>query len=134
MSNTSFGKINLASLSSHKIMGFGQKDSKESIDCIVIPIEKNNLFLSKKGNVYLDLVIFERKEPLKNDEGGIEQTHFVKQSLPKDVRAAMSDDERKEQPILGNLNMFSGYTEKQAEPDNNIETPPEPADGEDLPF
>ncbi len=128
-----FGKINLAALSSHKIAKFAVKGSKETIECIVIPIEKNHLYKSEKGNVYLDIVAFKLKEPMRDEDGAVQQTHLVKQSLSKEIRAAMSDDDKRNQPIIGNLNIFEGgsYQEKEAVPDESISVP---ADGSDLPF
>ena len=118
-----FGKISLAALSSHKIAKFAQKGSNEKIECIVLPIKKNHLFKSEKGNVYLDIVAFKLKKPMVDEDGAIQQTHLVKQSLPKEVRAAMTDEEKMEQPIIGNLNIFDGYfQEKEAKPDDTFST------------
>lgn len=129
----SFGKINLASLPSHKVMEFGQQGSKEKIKAIVLPIDKNYMHLSEKGNVYLDLVIFERKEPLKDKDGAVEQTHFVKQSIPKKIRDAFSEEEKRAQPIIGNLNIWNGaQVETTAKPDTTLEETD--ASGKDLPF
>ena len=109
------GKINLASL---QHVARKMKGQDGEIDVIIIPIEKNNLFKSKKGNVYMDIIAFEIENKQYDD------THLVKQSLPKDVRAKMSDDEKKNQPILGNLNvnLSSGESEPQsaAPPSTNI--------------
>ena len=126
-----YAKINLASLN-HKIADFGQKGSKETIKCIVIPIKKNHLFMSDKGNVYMDLVLFKRKEPQKNEEtGAVEQTHLIKQSLPKEVREKMSEKEKMEQPIIGNALIWDGkYEEQEAVEDDSIET----SGDDDLPF
>lgn len=129
-----FGKINLAALPSHRIAKFPQKNSKEMIECIVIPIEKNHLYKSDKGNVYLDIVAFKLKEPLLDEDGAVQQTHLVKQSLPKEVRANQTEQEKRDQPIIGNLNIFqgnSGYQEKQAVQDDTFA---EPDSGDDLPF
>ena len=89
-------KINLAKLD-HVLMNKKGKDKKD-VKCIVIPIEKNQLFEGKDGNIYIDLIAF----PLKEGKHG--KTHLVKQSLPKAVREAMSKEELNEMPILGDLN------------------------------
>src|SRR5690606_13345668 len=68
----------------------------KDVDCLLIPIDQNSLFKSEKGGVYLNLIHFEMKEP--KDYGD----HIVKQSLPKEVRESMSDEEKQSQPILGN--------------------------------
>jgi len=89
------GKINLAGLQ-HVIQT--KKGKSGDVKCLVIPIEQNHLFHSdNSGAVYLDIIAFEMKEA--KDYG----THIVKQSLPKDVREAMSEEDKKKQPILGNL-------------------------------
>lgn len=131
-----FGKINLAALASHKIVEFPQGKEKDApkIKCIVIPIEKNNLFLSDKGNVFLDLVVFDLKKPQVDKDGATTQTHIVKQSLPKDVREKMTKEEQLAMPILGGLCMLSGngfVQEKQAVEDNSFSAPDT---GDDLPF
>lgn len=128
-----FGKINLAALSSHKIAEFPVKGSDEKIKCIVLPIDKNNLFLSDKGNVYLDIVAFELKSPTVDKDGAVTQTHLVKQSLPKKVRDAMSKDEQMNQPIIGSMAILdnSGF-EKPAEQDTSFTASADA--GGDIPF
>lgn len=128
-----FGKINLAALSSHKIAEFPVKGSDEKIKCIVLPIEKNNLFLSEKGNVFLDLVAFELKTPLLDKDGAVLQTHLLKQSLPKDVRAKMTKEESMAQPIIGSMAIIENFNfEKPAEQDTSFTA--EGDTGDDLPF
>jgi len=93
------GKINLAKLT-HVLM---EKQGKTGmVKGLFIPISQNNLFEGKDGNVYLDLIAFELKEP---KDG---QTHLVKQSLPKEVRDKMTKEEQDAQPIIGNLNANIG--------------------------
>ena len=93
------GKINLAKL--HHVLQM-QKGKTGEVECLVIPIEKNNLFKGKDGNVYLDIVGFDLKDTSKGD------THLIKQSLPKDIRDKMSKEELEAMPILGNLNVNLG--------------------------
>jgi hypothetical protein len=87
------GKMNLAKLKSvvKKVKG-----KNGMIDCIIIPIEENDLFLSKKGSVFIDLIAFE------NDKIK-EYTHMLKQSIDGDKYKAMTKDEQFAMPILGNL-------------------------------
>lgn len=93
------GKINLAKLT-HVLM---EKQGKTGmVKGLFIPISQNNLFEGKDGNVYLDLIAFE----LKNPKDG--QTHLVKQSLPKEMLDKMSKEEKDAQVILGNLNANIG--------------------------
>ena len=130
-----FGKLNLAALASHKIVEFPQGKEKNApkIKCIVIPIEKNHLFLSDKGNVFLDLVAFDLKTPQTDKDGAVTQTHIVKQSLPKDVREKMTKEEQMAMPILGGLCILgfsgNGNIEKEATQDTSFT-----ASDDDLPF
>lgn len=123
-----FGKINLAAMPSHAIM-----KTKDGQECIILPIKKNNMFLSEKGNVYLDLIAFERKTPQTDKDGAITQTHLVKQSLPKAVREAQTEQEKMDQPIIGSLTILGGgqNIEKPSVPDPGLAAD---MSGDDLPF
>lgn len=80
-------KLNLAGLKhSRKLL----KGESGQIDCLIIPIKENQLFIGEKG-LYLDLQHHEIKNPVE----GQTDSHLVKQSLPKEVYDKMSDDERR---------------------------------------
>lgn len=65
--------------------------------CLIIPIDDNpGMFLGEKG-CYLNAIAYETQ---KNQYG---DTHMVKPDIPKEVRERMTDDERRNQPILGNM-------------------------------
>lgn len=120
MSNVS-AKINLMQLKvARKVM----TGVNGPVDCIVIPIAANHLFVGEKG-IYLDIAGFEIKNPIKDST----DTHLLKQSLPKEVYQAMTDEQKKDQPILGNLKVWGGFTEP--EPASPMTTSPET---DDLPF
>ena len=107
------GKLNLMQLKA----AIRRMDGKNGpIDCIVIPIEANHLFQGDKG-IYLDLIAFESKT--KND--AIKDTHLVKQSLPKEILDAMTEDEKRSQPILGNLRVWGEYTEQPPQSDMTVQ-------------
>lgn len=91
------GKINLLNLIAAKKM---IKGAAGEVECLVIPIEKNKLFVGEKG-VYLDIVAFDIKK-----QGESKDTHVVKQSLSKDEREKMTDEQLKAMPIIGNLTVF----------------------------
>ena len=110
--------INLAALKHAVIVNHGKN---KDVPCVVIPIEPNHLYKSDKGGLYLNLIHFEMKE---EKEYG---THIIKQSLPKEVREAMSDEEKNAMPILGN-SKFGEYT-----PNNEASAPVIGSD-DDLPF
>lgn len=70
--------------------------------CLVIHVEDNNIFVTTDENnhpkaAYIDLTAWELKNPKYNE------THMIKQSLPKEVREKMTDEEKKAIPILGGL-------------------------------
>lgn len=117
------GKLNLAKLT-HVLMNKKGKGGKD-VKGLFIPIEQNHLFEGKDGNVYLDLIAFDLKEPKDN------QTHLVKQSLPKDVRDKMSKEEQNDQPIIGSLNTSMGRKE---EPNNAAGKGVVVDENDDLPF
>lgn len=92
------GKLNLLKLKRAGVMQIPGRT--EVLRCLVIPIEENNIFISTDENnrpkaAYLDL------RALKNPN--YDETHMIKQSLPKEVREKMTDEEKKAMPILGGL-------------------------------
>lgn len=116
------GKINLMNL--HAVKRF-EKGAAGLVECLIIPIEKNKLFVGEKG-VYLDIIAFDitNKKPDQKD------THLVKQSFSKEEREKMTEEQLKAVPILGNLCVLSGER-PESEPVSNMQTL-EP--DSDLPF
>jgi hypothetical protein len=99
------GKLNLLQLNAVRKVITGQLGP---VECLVIPIEKNKLFVGEKG-IYLDLIAFEIDPAKRNAES--KDTHLVKQSFSKEVREAMSEDELKSMPIIGNFQVWTGQVE-----------------------
>lgn len=95
-------KLNVAGLK-HVVRKEKRKDGSE-VECLIIPIDQNHLYRGDKG-LYLDLTAIESKTPPKE---GFKDTHFVKQSLSKEVYEKMTDDERKATPIMGNMSPWGG--------------------------
>lgn len=116
------GKINLGQL---KNVVKEMKGKNGNVKAIILPIAENHLFEGKDGNIYLDIVAFELQNPQHND------THLIKQSLPKDVREKMSEEEKKSMPILGNLNTNIGGGSSAPVPSATVVSID---DDEDLPF
>jgi hypothetical protein len=89
-----------------------KKDQEgNQVECLVIPIDKNNLQRSTKegyNNVYFDFVAWPLKEPRRNDNGNLTQTHLVKRDTSKEERDNMSQDELNNMPILGSLVNLEG--------------------------
>lgn len=78
----------------------GKTGSKKGV---FIPIEDNNLFVTSDDNnkaksVYFDFMAFETRNP-----GKFGDTHMIKQSLDKDTRSKMSEEEKRAMPIIGNM-------------------------------
>ena len=98
------GKINLMQLfAQRKVM----KAQSGEIECLIIPISKNQLYIGEKG-IYLDLIAFELKD---KKEG--QDTHLIKQSFSKEVREAMTKEQQDAIPILGGLRITEGRAEKE---------------------
>jgi len=91
------------------------------VECLIIPLEPNHLFKGKSG-VYLDLTAFELKEKKEN------KTHLIKQQFPKEVFKAMTDEQKKNTPILGDV---STWEHQESAPVSDL-TPMQPDD--DLPY
>ncbi|MCF8218735.1 MAG: hypothetical protein K9J21_07110 [Bacteroidales bacterium] len=111
------------------------------VEGIFIPIDKNELKRSTKegyDNVYLDIVAFPLNQPQKNEAGNLTQTHLVKQSLDKERREQMTEEERNNQPIIGNLIDFEkhGGGQREEQPNDAGSGQVYDADNEDddLPF
>ena len=115
------GKINLLNL--HGVVKKMSSKSGE-IECLVIPIEKNRLFKGEKG-IYLDLICFE----IEKRKEGSKDTHLVKQSFSKEVRESMTEDQLKELPILGSLQVWEARTESEP-----VSSPEAIEEKDDLPF
>lgn len=117
------GKMNLAMLK-HVVME--KKGQSGMIKGLFIPVEANHLFEGKDGNFYLDLVAFDLKNATKD------QTHLVKQSLPREVREKMSKEELEAMPIIGSLNVSIGGGANQTP--NNPKQGVTLGEGDEVPF
>lgn len=93
------GSINLTAL---QHVAMEMKGKSGMVQGIFIPLDTNKLKTHENENVYLNLVGFEM------DEEKEYATHIVKQSLSKEEREAMSEEEQRAMPILGNLKVGSG--------------------------
>lgn len=96
--------------------------------CVVIPVDDNReIFVGEKG-IYLSLAVFAKRETGKHGE-----THIVKGSLPKNIREAMAEEERRAQPILGDMRPveWKDLATEQAAPEATMESV---NDDDDLPF
>ena len=98
---------------------------------IFIPIEDNNIFISADDNLkakgaYIDSTAWENQSP-----GKYGDTHSIRQSLAKEVRERMTEDDLKAVPYIGNMkpyevqNASSSVNAPTAQVDENLD---------DLPF
>lgn len=101
-------KLNLTAFKHALMEG---KTEGEVVLCI--PIKLNKLFLSEKRNVYLDIVGFEYKD---NSDSKYPNTHILKQSFSKDELSAMTDEQKKELPIIGNARVSGSGQHEEPEP------------------
>ena len=85
--------------------------------CILIPINSNELYSGDKG-IYLDSTAW----ALKNvKEGG--NTHLLKQTFNKETYKEMTDEDKRNIPIIGGLTPFKdtmNFEPKTIETDINI--------------
>lgn len=100
---------------------------------VFIPIDDNHIFISaddtnKAKGAYIDFMAFENKQP-----GKYGDTHMIKQSIDKETRSKMSEEEKRAMPILGNMKPMELQNSAQT-----VETPVAPVvpenDDDSLPF
>lgn len=117
-------KLNLLKFRNACVLKIQGRTGKKA--CVVIPIEDAHLVAGEKG-VYADLLECELKQP-----GQYGDVALVRQSLPREVFDAMSEEERMAMPILGNvkpLQVRSVADEAEEVPAAAVEVP-----DDDLPF
>ena len=126
MSNISI-KINLGSLIHGKTEVLDKNGNMQ--ECLVVPINLNKIVKGNKG-YYLDLVAW----PYENKPENSKDTHYIKQSLSKEERESMSDEEKRNQKFFGNLIVWdqTNYVNEAKEFSSNSLPPSKNPD--DLPF
>jgi hypothetical protein len=67
-----------------------------TIDCVCIPVTE--FYHGKNGELYCNIEIVERKTVSQYND-----THFAKQQLEKESYQALSEEQRKNIPILGSF-------------------------------
>lgn len=75
--------------------------------CLVIPVDESGMFLGEKG-CYLNMTAIEMREARYSD------THCVKVSLPKEQYEAMTEEERKNTPIIGGMHALESQVAQMA--------------------
>lgn len=69
--------------------------------CVVIPIDEN-MVITDKGGVFVNLVAFPRNTPNKYN-----QSHFIKRHFPKQVMEQMTREQLYEMPFFGSMQPVS---------------------------
>ena len=128
MGNNYSGKINLLKMNNACIVSVkGKQSTKRGV---FIPIEDNNLFVTADDNMkakgaYIDFIAWENQQT-----GKYGDTHSIRQSLPKEVREKMSEEQLKAIPFFGNMKPY-----EQTNADYSVTAPVAEAEpGDDLPF
>lgn len=121
MSNLSI-KINLSKIPGAGVVNLTGKSGAVK-KCVYIPIEDADLYVGEKG-IYLNTTGLEIKDQKFAD------THCIKLSVSKEKYEAMTEQQRKDMPIIGGVQPFKG-AEAVVTPD--VVQVPE-VEGDDLPF
>ena len=121
MSNLAI-KINLTKISGAHLLDLQGKSGVKK--CIVLPVDDCNLFVGEKG-VYLDLTGIEYKEQKFDD------SHFIKQSISKEVYSTMTKEQQDAIPICGGVKPIAP---KQIESNSQVDLQIVPVDENGLPF
>lgn len=117
-------KQNLLALPGAFVANIQGKTAKKR--CLCIPIEDAHLYEGEKG-VYLSLNMWATKDSKYGD------SHYLTLSLPKEVREAMTDEQKKAIPILGNVKVME-LPPRQIQEAVEIPAPQSSDDLDDLPF
>lgn len=67
-------------------------------ECVCIPVEENNIFVTNRGQAYLSLNMY----PYEEGEGKNNNTHFLKRNKPKNV----SREAYQNYPVVGYAKEF----------------------------
>ena len=97
------GKLNLLKFKNSCIITVKGNATKRGI---FIPIDDNNLFVTtgddqKARGAYVDFMAWENQQP-----GKYGDTHGIRQSLPKEVRERMTEEQLKAAPYFGNMKPY----------------------------
>jgi hypothetical protein len=120
-------KIDVKKLNKAFVYPIQGKEAK--VECVCIPVSE--FYSGKNGELYCNLQITEKKQV-----GQYGDTHFAKQSLEKASYNALSEEQRKAIPILGNMepSKFGNNAPTQtAEPQTQAQAQAQP-EGDGLPF
>lgn len=109
--------VNLAKLK--HVVKTTKNANLEDIEVLILPIKENGLYKGEKGSISLNIKAYELKDP--RSEGRKVTTHILKQSLEKDKYASMTEEEKRERPIIGNLFQWEGDYTSEASQSKDID-------------
>lgn len=90
-------KLDLKKMKEAGLVNIKGKDGRTR-KCVVIPTDVNHeIYVGNKG-IYLNLTAIETKEVSKFGD-----SHFIKGSIDKEAFETLSEEERRNLPILGNM-------------------------------
>lgn len=80
---------------------------------VFIPIDDNHLFITagddqKASGAYIDFMAWENQHPSKYGD-----THGIRQSLPKEARERMTEEQLKAVPYFGNMKPYEAQNASQ---------------------
>jgi hypothetical protein len=117
-------KINIKAL--NRAFVYPIQGKTEKVECVCIPTSE--FYHGKNGELYLTLSVHERQTP-----GTYGDTHFIKQQLEKESYNRLTEEQRKEIPIIGNMKP-SQFGQKIETVTPEIVTPATDILTSDLPF
>lgn len=125
-------KQNLLRFNSAFVMTIKGKTCQKQ--CVCIPIEDNHLFVSaddslKAKAVYADINV----NQYENGKSQYGDTHYLRLSVPKEIREKMTEEEKNAIPYLGNMKPSQIQLKQSADVESPTYSVPED-DKDDLPF
>ena len=129
MDNKTFSfYLNLIKFKNASIIKLKSAKSGVTKNCIVIPIEDNNVSTSEKG-AFVPFISFP-SDKVEN------QTHYIKQSFNKEFLDKLTEEERKSFPILGGVYKTRDVVPESSDTYTTVgsDAQSEPAPVDDLPF
>lgn len=109
--------------------------TKKGTRCIVIPLIENNLIEGKEGGIHVNFKGWELDVAKQEVKNNFKNTHIVKQKLSKDTFDKLTDAQKKELPIFGNVTEYVGTVNNEPVQSETVTPEDFPADDTDsLPF
>lgn len=101
----------------------------EKVECVCIPVSE--FYKGKNGELYCTFGVTERQTV-----GQYGDTHFVKQQLEKESYNKLTDEQKKNIPILGNMQpaKFGNQQQPAERIQEAVIVPPTETEGDGLPF